>query len=130
MAISVRMFKEEDYAQIVKWWEWWKWQAVPLDHLPKIGAIVSFNDVDVCAGWLYQTDSKIALLEWVVSNPQAKQGRGECLSALIDELCVAAKSLGFDSVITIAKNAHLLKRLQDHGFTGEEKQMTNLVRIL
>lgn len=114
--MEVRRFdKERDYKTVAHWWANYKgWGAVvPIEFLPEHGYIVD----DVCAGFLYKTDSKFALLEWVIANPESDATtRSEALDQLIPAILREAKALGFGAVYSSTKHSKLIDRYIKHGF--------------
>ena len=88
MKLNSRPLKESDYEQIlVGWWKDWKWEPPLKDFLPddgKSGIIIYDNNTPVCAGFIYMTNSKVAWVDWIISNKQYtnKEGRKSALSLL------------------------------------------------
>ena len=112
MTITVRAYEDSDYEMLASWWQGWKWPPVIKDWLPPTGAICSYDDIDIFAGFLVQTNISAAIIEWVVSNPNQKEGRKECKEMLLHMLCDVAKGLGYSSVFIFAESNHLLKTCQ------------------
>ena len=77
MGFTIRLLEDGDYENtLVKWWNDWKWDAPAKDFLPQEGRggiMVSKDDVDICAGFLYFTNSKAAWCEFIVSNKDYKE---------------------------------------------------------
>jgi len=109
---------EPDYHLVIKWLTSWKFEALPRNMLSEYGAIVSKDGVDLCSGWLYQSDSKIAWIEWVVINKEApKNLRNGCVDFLYDTLFSKAKELGFDVVMSFVKHGMFKDKLETkYGF--------------
>lgn len=128
--MNVRFFRPDaDYSMVSAWWRAWKWPVLPLDALPKTGVIVSSNDIEVCAGWLYQTDSSIAWLEFIISNPKYREDdRSECVDALIGTLLTLAREAGYKNVFTSTNAAALVKRYERNGFSVTDSNVTHLMR--
>lgn len=123
--------RKVDYQIISKWWKDQNWPIVPLENLPTYGLMVWLDEVPLAAGFIYQTDSSMALLEWIVSNPEvAHELRGQALDILLDDLCFMAKKLGFKQLFTMAKNERLIEREKSHGFLKTDDQMIHLIKEL
>lgn len=67
--MRVREFLPEDYPVICGWLEKRGVPAPTIDHLPPVGWIVD----DVCCGFLVQSDSGIAFVDFFVSNPDSSE---------------------------------------------------------
>lgn len=122
----------EFHAEIATWWDGHQWPVIPQDLLPENGR-VAVNDSGemVFAAWLYKTDSKIAWMEWFISNPKAsKQDVSLGKDLVINDLSDLAKELGFTDAFTSMKHEGLIRGMQKHGFAISETGMTNLVRNL
>lgn len=126
--MEIRPFNpQSDYETVKEWWAGQKWTAMPLDYLPKVGMMVP----EVCAGWLYQSDSKIAWVEFIIANPNTtKEERSEGLNLLIKGLLDKAKDLGFGAVFTSAQHPGLIKRYTEFGFQVTDTGMSTLIRRL
>ena len=128
--ITVRPYTAQDYDMVREWWTAWGWDILPENHLPTVGAIASHEGIDICAAWLYRTDSAFALLEWFVSAPKRHPLRKQALSSVTEELTAVAKYLGFSSVVTFTRNPHLLNLLRESSFEAESGNITSMVRVL
>lgn len=84
------------YPTLSSWWEEWKWNAVEDGALPENGIMVSIDGKNVCAGWIWSTDSLMCLLGFIISdkNIKGKQKR-DSLIFLIKNLEDLAKKLNF-----------------------------------
>lgn len=127
--MEIRKFDPEtDYVTCTSWWRKHSWPAVPLDLLPKTGLMVEDNGVKLAAGWLYLTDSRFAVLEWVVGNPEAsKYDRSTALDLLLISLKDAAKEAKVTTIFTSTEHQGLIDRYRGHGFIETDQKMTNLI---
>ena len=128
--IRIRQYTPADYRMVCKWWKAWEWDCLPESSLPQTGAIASDGKHDICAAWLYRTDSDLALLEWFISNKDALENRKEAITAVIDYLCEQAHRMGVRTVISLAQNQHLLKALERQGFSGKREITFTVARVL
>ena len=122
---------EQDLNDVHGWWEAHGWPALPLKLLPKLGVITEDDGHKYCAGWLYQTDSKVAILEWIVANPNApRKPRSKAVDLVIETLCKHAKDLGFETIFSslVPKQERLIKRYETQGFIVSDRDMTNVVK--
>lgn len=115
-----RYTTHEDYNLLSEWNKFFRFPTPPREALPEngLGGIVLMkNDVSVCMGFIYATNSSIAWMEWISSNPEYREpDRKEMIEALIRELCREAKNAGFATVFSTVKNENLVKRFEAAGF--------------
>lgn len=132
MSFSVRYTTESDYHDIlVKWWKDWRWTPPALDFLPSVGVMVSKGDRDVCAGYLYGTNSKVAWLEFIVSDFHYRdEDRKDAIELLINTLCAYALKAGFKYVYTSVKSQPLINTYEKCDFKKGSEKCTELLRIL
>ena len=76
MKLNVKPLSYEDYDNILlKWWKEWDWTAPQRDFLPqegKGGVMIWDEETPVCAGFIYTTNSKVAWIDWIISNKKYK----------------------------------------------------------
>jgi len=123
--MQARSYRPEDHEVIAEWWKGHGWPVIPPPMLPRTGIIVD----GYCAGFLYRTDSAVAIFEWIVANPASdKIERAKALDTLIEAALAEAKSMGAVAVFTMAKHPKLLSRYEQHGFQRTDEGMTHMVR--
>jgi hypothetical protein len=107
--MEFRYIEQSDYETLVDWWKFWKFPAPPIEMLPDSGVIVNKNGVDICAGFIYFTNSKTCWIEFIVSNPNVRQkeDRRDAIISLIDILCSIGKNNGYTIAYTSLKNESL-----------------------
>lgn len=132
--LTIRDLTEKDYDTICKWWRWWRWKEVARESLPDNGTgglMVQYNNIDVCTGFLYTTNSNLCHIEWIVSNYEIrdKQIRKECLEALINALTDRAKNLGFKTAFTYLLNDNLKEKFKECGFIESCKPI-EMIKII
>ena len=120
--LTFRPLIEEDYKVVCEWWEWWRWRPVAKESLPDNGTggfMIQNGNINVCAGFLYTTNSNVCKIEWIISNYKVKdkQIRKEALEMLITTLVGKAKSLGFRIAFTYLLNENLKEKFGACGFT-------------
>ena len=99
--MNIRLFnKEKDFKTLCKWWADWGLFQHDSSVLPRNGFVVSKNGIDICSGFVYETDSCIAWIEFVTMNKYAtKKQREGVLEKLMDTLVDKAKSMGFKIIM-------------------------------
>jgi len=136
MEFTCRVLNNNDYDDIlVGWWKDWRWpEPPPKDMLPQngtCGLIISKGDVDICAGFLYLTNSKTAWIEYVISNFNYKESdRKEALEVLINALSMTAKEHNNKYIFTSLKSNPLIHRYKACGFIEGSTGCTELIKAL
>jgi len=134
--MEVRNLIHSDYDEIlVKWWKDWRWVAPSRDFLPDNGnggLIVYDGDVPVCAGYMYVTNSKTGLCEFIVSNfhYKDKEKRKEAISLLIHTIDKVLKNVGCKYSYSVLKNKSLINIYKEVGYQEGSKNCTEMVKIL
>ncbi|QQU04264.1 hypothetical protein [Myroides odoratus] len=131
---NARVLKEEDYLELVSWWTWWRFPSPLQELLPNNGTcriMLSKEGINISAGFIYHTNSKMCWIEFVVSNPDYRESdRKEALLALINELGEIAKSQGYKVAYTNLKNASLINHFSDCQYVKGSVQTIEIVKIL
>jgi hypothetical protein len=127
-----RRLETRDYPVLLGWWKWFRFPAPKQTMLPdngKGGIMVSKDGINICAGFIYQTNSNFCLIEYIVSNPSYKdKDRKEAVKHLIELLEKTGKSLGFQLVFSSVKNENLTNTFKDVGYTiSESKEVIKLI---
>ena len=114
MTTEVRIYdSEKDRAQVDSWCQDWNMRTFPSQWLPQAGFIVE----GVAAMWLYLTDSKVALLENVISNPKASlDDRDAALDAIGSAAEQYARDLGYKYILGSSSIQPILDRAKRHGY--------------
>ena len=106
-------YEDDHYPMLMDWWEKRGMGMTPEERLPEIGYIVP----EVAAGFLYQTDSDIALIEGLISNPETDGfTRHGALDAIVDALAEKAKELGFKTLYGFTRQRAVARRAERHGY--------------
>jgi hypothetical protein len=113
--MEVRFLNDDDYKTLSSWWKDWRWMPPPIEMLPqdgKGGIMVHKDGVEICAGFVYFTNSKAAWIEFIVSNFHYRgDDRHEALEFLINSLIEIIKQTGdFKYIYTSLKSKSLVDR--------------------
>ena len=136
MEFNIRPLGETDYEDIlVGWWKDWKWTPPLKDFLPsdgKGGVMVLDNDIPVCAGFVYMTNSKVAWVDWIISNKEYKKQpqRKEALDLLITTLTNICKDTGNKYCYALIKNKSLIKTYETLGYTSADNYTQEMIKVL
>lgn len=132
--LKTRLLTENDYEKLVSWWKANRFPAPAQEMLPQNGTggiMVTKNGVDICAGFLYTTNSKIAWLEFIVANFEYRDNdRKEAIKLTISSLCQIAKDIGFKAVFTSVKHPSLINHFKDVGFSLDTDKSCEMVITL
>lgn len=135
-SLIVRPLNEDDYEKILtKWWRQWGWRAPMRDFLPADGTggvMVLDGDVPVCAGFMYLTNSKVAWVDWIISNKEyTERGtRKQALKTLVETLTNISKSTGAKYVYALIKNESLIKTYEDVGYLKGDSYTHEMIKVL
>ena len=133
--MDIRKLVSSDYDDIlVGWWKDWRWEPPTRDFLPDNGVggfIVYDEDVPVCAGFMYITNSKVGWSEFIVSNInyRDKEKRNEALDLLIQSISIVLSDVGCRYVYTSLKNKSLVNAYARNGFVKGSEGCTEMVKI-
>lgn len=96
--------------------------------LPTVGFIVP----DVACAWLYVTDSDVAFMENVLSNPGASdEDRGAALDMITKEIFAAARQCGSKWLVGASNIESVISRaVNGHGFIRAERPVHQLIKVL
>lgn len=134
MGLSIRLLVDTDYDDyLFDWWESWKWTAPPRDFLPNNGTggmIVFDDDVPVCAGFLYTTNSSVAWVDWIISSRTHKHNRKDALKLLISVLTEAVKRTGRKYSYATLKHQGLMDVYESLGYIKGDSNSTEMIKIL
>jgi len=132
----IRKLEHKDYDEILtKWWKDWRWSAPPRDFLPEDatgGLIIYDEEVPVCAGFVYMTNSKVGWVEFIVSNMdyKDKENRRLYLSTLVDSLGNVLKSVGAKYTYVSLKNDSLINIYEELGYVKGSQGCLEMIKQL
>jgi hypothetical protein len=135
MNLIATPLKYEDYDNIlVGWWNDWKWVAPKRDFLPQDGMggmIVWDGDKPVCAGFIYNTNSKVSWIDWVISdkNYKKKPERQDALELLLLTLGEVCKKEGNKYSYALLRHDKLIETYKKLGFRAGEQYSQEMIKI-
>lgn len=136
MELTIRQLNENDYQDIlVDWWKNWGWTAPEKDFLPDNGMggyIVYDGETPVCAGFIYITNSRVAWVDWIISNKdyREKETRREAIKILIESLTNISRMSGSKYAYALIKNNSLIKTYEDLGYTKGDTYTSEMIKLL
>jgi|10_taG_2_1085330.scaffolds.fasta_scaffold72725_2 hypothetical protein len=134
MKLNIRRLKETDWDTLENWWSF-HFNTIPnKESFPDNGIggiIVENNNIPVCMCFIYSTNSKVAFLEWILSNPEYKE---DDRSELIDIMLVAAEKIikqqGYKYIFGFTTKKRLAERLEKLGHIITNENSYEVVKSL
>lgn len=136
MIFNLRPLNKDDYDNtLLGWWKDWGWTAPTKDFLPdngKGGLIVLDEEIPVCAGFIYVTNSKVSWVDWIISNKNYRKypARKDALKLLIESLTNICKDLGSKYTYALLRHEGLIKTYEDLGYTQGESYTKEMIKAL
>jgi len=132
--MKIRKLTESDYETLEKWWKAWKWPPIEKDFLPENGTggfVIEKEGIMIVAGFVYITNSKAVLLEWIISNPDYKENdRDMAITVFITSVEKIVKDWGYNYIFTIGRNKSLISKHKKLGWQVDEKPSHEIVKKL
>jgi hypothetical protein len=132
--MEIRKLTESDYETLEKWWKAWNWPPIKQDFLPENGTggfVVYKDDVMIVAGFVYITNSKAVLLEWIISNPEYREDdRDMAITCLINTVEKIVKGWGYNYIFTIGRTKPLIEKHRKLGWHVDDKPSHEIVKTL
>lgn len=134
--LTIRALTEQDYHHtLCVWWKQWGWTPPPIDFLPdggKGGIIVMDAETPICAGFMYLTNSKVAWVDWIISNKEyrLKGKRKKALLELINCLTQMCKVSGSSYSYALIKHQSLVNLYKEAGYTEGDSYSSEMIKKL
>ena len=134
MELKVRTLLKEDYEELCSWWERWDWPILSKDMLPgegTSGVMVSKDNVNIVAGFLYWSNSDLVWLDWIISNPDYKdEDKKQAIELLIKTAEEMVKSAGKKYMMSISRSKSLLNIHENLGWNIDKTASHEMVKII
>tara|TARA_R100000935_G_scaffold58891_1_gene99133 strand:+ start:3315 stop:3725 length:411 start_codon:yes stop_codon:yes gene_type:complete len=136
MKFNIKQITDDNYDNILLgWWQDWGWDAPLKDFLPEngTGGIIIFDDdIPICAGYIYNTNSKVAWIDWIISSKtyRKKPQRKEAMGLLIERLTEAAKSTGAKYAYALIKSNSLIETYEKQGYAQGDSYNKEMIKLL
>tara|TARA_Y100001973_G_scaffold73330_1_gene107038 strand:+ start:428 stop:829 length:402 start_codon:yes stop_codon:yes gene_type:complete len=133
--MNTRQLREDDWETLQKWWSTWpKWPSIPKETLPENGTgglIVEKEKTPIVAGFIYLTNSKIAFLEWIISNPNYRENdRNQAIKTLITKSEDLVRGLGCKVLFSFTQHKKLIETHKELGWLIDKEPSYELTKIL
>ena len=135
MELNIRKLTENDWGTLTKWWDAWpEWDAPPKDFLPDNGTgglMVESKGEPIVAGFMYITNSKGVLLEWIISNPKYREeDRNDAINLLLISVENLCKDLGYKYIFSIGRNKSLITTHRNLGWHVDSKPSYEIIKTI
>ena len=134
MELNIRKLKEEDYDIFSDWWVKWDWPVLPKEFLPNNGTggyMVEKNGIPIVCGFVYETNSKWYLFEWIVSNPKYRdKDRKQAIELLITSVQDIYSRKGVRALFAVGRNNKLIEIKKKLGWIVEPKPSYELTKMI
>ena len=136
MELNIKKLENNDYENIlVNWWNNYNWTPPPKNFLPDNGSggFIVYNDTTpICAGFIYKTNSKVAWVDWIISdkNYKEKNIKAKALEYLIETMSNICKELGYTYTYALIKHKGLTKIYEKLGYTKADQYTQELIKQL
>jgi len=132
MELKVRALEESDWEIMCSWWKWWRWPEMNRDLLPLNGLgglMVYKEETPIVAGFLYLTNSKVVILDWIISNPEYKEkDRKEAIELLVSSFEQVSKLNGYNIIFSFTKSTSLINIHEKLGYTVDPKPSYEIIK--
>ena len=93
--------------------------------------MVEKNNKPIVAGFVYFTNSKIAWVEYIISNPDYKEDdRQDAIKKLLTELEEFITTMGYKYMFSVVQNKHLIEIHKNLDWNIDEKPSYELSKNL
>jgi hypothetical protein len=136
MEFNIRKLNSTDYDKtLVGWWNDWGWEPPAKDFLPddgESGLMVLDNDVPVCAGFIYITNSKAAWVDWIISNKKYTKNKRKykAITLLVESLTNTCKDNGNKYIYALIKHKGLIKTYEKLGYIKGDTYTEEMIKVL
>lgn len=123
----VKFNSEEHYEALKGFWAQYDWEAPDLDCLPRTGFVALSGSSIVGACFYYKTNSKMALMDWLIADKDAnKDKRRTAVAGLIDKIKSELEEQGVKIIYTFTANQNIIKTYSRMGFQVMEKDAVSM----
>mgnify|MGYP001269646372 CR=1 FL=1 len=134
MKFNIQPLGYEDYDNyLVPWWKDWNWTPPARDFLPQdgVGGIMVYDkEIPVCAGFIYNTNSKVGWVDWIISDKSYRKNpeRQEALELLITTLADLCGQEGNTYAYALLRHKGLIETYEQLGFTAGAQYTQEMIK--
>lgn len=126
MKYQIRAFEEQDFPVMTSWFSKRNFPPPEKELLPKIGGVIEFENQAIAMGFVFRTDTPIAIISHLVSDPSSsKEIRREAVDELVRGLFTVAKEWGYTSISCATNIPKLGERFEKIGFIKTDENVSH-----
>lgn len=120
LILSFREYQPDvDYPTAKSWWLEYNASHLEKEMLPDLGIVVTYDGKALAMGWVYFSNSRVAQIGWIVSDPKlGPKMRVKAVYLLIAACESLAKDHGYKMVQIFTDRPGLNKMLSRSGFSS------------
>jgi hypothetical protein len=136
MKFNILPLKDTDYEEILcDWWKDWRWTAPQKNFLPengKGGYVVYVDQTPVVAGFLYNTNSDVAWVDFIISNfhYKDKENRLIAIDMLLKSLEQKAVEINKKFLYALTNHKTLIASYEENGYVVAGTYNVELIKKL
>lgn len=121
-----------DYELLCSWWNKRNFPIMPKEALTDYGYMVSNEDSDIAAVWLYPVvSSKLCWFGFFISNSDiSSEIRNEAMDFLVAGIENKARDMGYDIIMTVSGVDQVQKRLEKNNYSIGQKNSIEYLKGL
>ena len=111
---NITLYQPEKHKEMLMIWaKQWGWNETVIDMFPTTGLIVE----DVCCAFLYETNSKVCIIEGFICNKEVKKElRDKSLDQVVDAIMLMGRAKGYKYIKYDTRHQAVVDRGLKHGF--------------
>lgn len=121
---------DKDLDTIQQWWKNSGVDELDIGMLSDVGLMAYEGDKDICAAWLFETNSDMCMIGWFVSGRNNKKQIDRGLKLLIEKGEAICRDAGFRLITTYSQNKSMIKRLKNLNYIYGDKDIIQLIKGL
>ena len=134
--MKIRKLTKSDYKTLEKWWKGFNWESAPRkDILPENGTgglMIEKENKSVAAVFIYNTNSSLSWITWLVSDPNYKQrDKALLIETLIKGAEQVSKNMGKKGMFAFGKTNSIVNMHKKLGwFIDENKPGKEMIKLI
>ena len=136
MKFNILPLKDTDYEEVLcNWWKDWRWTPPQKNFLPengKGGYMIYVDDTPVVAGFLYNTNSDVAWVDFIISNfhYKDKENRLIAIDMLLKSLEQKAVEINKKFLYALTNHKTLIASYEENGYVVAGTYNVELIKKL